>query len=179
MNKVIDWTYLPWDEQGTAGTVCGICLIIGVIFILVTQIIRRTNLGYNIHQAPFVSMEMAVLSLILNTAVFALFFWYAAIGISLVFSFAFYISGRGIQKNIYFEEKEGRWGLFPPLRKVRGELFADTSLEEQLEWKRKVDASFKKIHPLWFFPLTTVLPFIIILILQALGLPYIFVPHAI
>ncbi len=179
MNRVIDWTYLPWDEQDLAGTVCWTCLVLGVIFVLVTQIIRRTNLGYNIHQAPFVSLEMASLAVALNTAVFALFFWYAALAVSLFFSFLFYISGRGIQKNVYFEEKEGRWGLFPPLRKVRGELFADTSVEEQLEWKQKVDATFRKINPLWFFPLTVLLPFAVMLILKLCGLPYIFVPHAI
>jgi len=179
MDRVIDWTYLPWDDQGMAGKVCWTCLVIGVIFVAVTQIIRRTNLGYDIHQAPFVTMEMTVLAITLNTAVFALFFWYAAIAASLLFSFAFYLSGRGIQKNAYYEEKEGRWGLFPPLRKIRGELFSDTSVEEQMKWKTQVDATFRKINPLWFFPLTVAVPFVIMMILRLCGMPYIFVPHAI
>ena len=179
MDRVIDWTYLPWDDQGMAGKVCWTCLVIGVIFVVVTQIIRRTNLGYDIHRAPFVAMEMTALAITLNTVVFALFFCYAAIAASMLFSFAFYLSGRGIQKNAYYEEKEGRWGLFPPLRKIRGELFSDTSVEEQMKWKAQVDATFRKINPLWFFPLTVAVPFIIMMILRLCGMPYIFVPHAI
>lgn len=179
MNSVIDWTYLPWDDQGLAGKICWVCVVIGVLFVAITQVIRRTNLGYNIHQAPFVTMEMSVLALLLNTAMFALFFWYAAIPMSLFISFLLYISGRGIQNNVYYEEKEGRWGLSAPLRKIRGELFSDTSIEEQLQWKQNVDATFKKIPTIPFFLLTVAVPFLVIITLKFCGFPYIFVPHAI
>ena len=178
MNQVIDWTYLPWEEQGTAGNICWVCFVIGALFLLVTQIIRRTNLGYDIHSAPFLSMECTVLALVINTAVYTLFFWYAAWAVSLAFSIAFYISARGIQKKIYSDEKDGKWGLFPDLRQVRGELFSDLSIEEQMEYKKKVDATFKKLDPRLYFPLTVILPFLLILILKLCGLPYIFAPHA-
>lgn len=179
MNAVIDWTYLPWDNQAVAGKVCWVCVVLGILFVAVTQVIRRTSLGYNIHQAPFVTMEMSVLALLLNTAIFALFFWYAAIAASLFISFLLYISGRGIQKNVYYEEKEGRWGLSAPLRKIRGELFSDNPIEQQLQWKQQVDATFKKLHPVPFFAITIIIPFLIVIILKLCGLPYIFVPHAI
>ncbi len=178
MDRVIDWTYLPWDEQGMAGNVCWICLLAGVLFAAITQIIRRTSLGYDIHQAPFLNIEMVGYALALNTAVFSLFFWYVAIFVSLFFAFIFYVSARGIQNKVYYEEKDGRWGLHPPLRQIRGELFSDLSIEEQLEYKAEVDRRFRKLSPLWYFPLTILLPFAVVLILQLCGLPYIFVPHA-
>lgn len=179
MNTVIDWTYLPWEEQATAGKVCWVCFLIGVLFVLITQIIRRTVLGYDIHQAPFVTLEMGTLAILINTAMFSLLFWYAAIAASLFISFLLLLAGRGIQKNAYFEEKEGRWGLHPAIRKVRGELFADTTVEEQLAYKQNIDATFRKIRPLPFFIITVCIPFLVMLILRACGLPYIFVPHAI
>ena len=100
MNAVIDWTYLPWEDQGMAGNICWVCFVVGVLFLLITQIIRRTNLGYDIHCAPFVSMECTVLALVINMAAYTLFFWYAAWAVSLVFSFAFYLSARGMQNTI-------------------------------------------------------------------------------
>jgi hypothetical protein len=33
---------------------------------------------------------------------------------------------------LYFEEKEGRWGLYPPLQKIRGEMFSEQTPEEQV-----------------------------------------------
>lgn len=179
MNNVIEWTYLPWDVQGVAGKVCWPCVLVGVLFLLITQIIRRTPLGYDIHHAPFLSMEVTGLVLVVNVAIYSLFFWYVAIAVSLFFTFIFYISARGIQNKIYYEEKDGKWGLHPPLREVRGELFSDLSVEEQLEYKAEVDRKFRKLSPWWYFPLTVLLPFVIILILKLCGLPYTFVPHAI
>ena len=179
MNNVIEWTYLPWDVQSFAGKVCWPCVVIGVLFVLVTQIIRRSSLGYDLHHAPFLSMEVTVLALVINTAVYGLFFWYIALCVSPFFSVIFFVSARGIQNKIYHEEKEGRWGLHPPLREIRGEMFSDLSIEEQLEHKAKVDKTFRKLSPLWYFPLTILVPFAIILLLKLCGLPYIFVPHAI
>ncbi len=178
MNNVIEWTYLPWDIQGMAGKVCWPCVLIGILFVLITQIIRRTPLGYDIHQSPFLSLEVTGLALVINTAVYALFFWYVAMAVSLFFTLVFYLSARGIQARIYFEEKDGRWGLYPPLQKIRGELFSDQTPEEQLEQKAQVDKTFRKLSPWWYFPLTILLPFAIILLLKLCGMPYIFTPHA-
>lgn len=178
MNNAIEWTYLPWDVQGLAGKICWPCVVVGVLFVLITQIIRRTPLGYDIHHAPFLSLEVTGLTLVINTAVYSLFFWYVALPVSVFFSVLFFLAARGIQKHIYFEEKDGCWGLYPPLRQVRGEMFADLPVEEQLEQKQKVDATFRRLNPLWFFPLSVLLPFAVILLLKLCGLPYIFVPHA-
>ncbi len=178
MQGVIDWTYLPWEQQGLAGNICWLCLLAGVLFGVITQLIRRTSLGYDLHGAPFLTMEGAGYALLLNTAIYALFFWYVAWAVSLFFSWLFYVSVRGIQGRIYYEEKDGRWGLYPPLRQIRGEMFSDLSVEEQLQYKQEVDRRFRKVNPLWYFPLTVLLPFGIILLLRLVGLPYLFVPHA-
>ena len=178
MNAVIDWTYLPWEQQDTAGKICWACLLVGVFVLLTTQIIRRSSLGYDIHEAPFVSLECTLLALAINVAIYALFFWYVAAVISTGFSLAFYWSARGMQNKIYYEEKDCKWGLCPQLRNIRGEMFSDLSVEEQLDYKKTVDASFKKLNPLWYFPLTVLLPFGIILLLMLCGLDYTFVPHA-
>ncbi|MBR5782968.1 MAG: hypothetical protein IKY33_01940 [Clostridia bacterium] len=176
---VIDWTYLPWDKQSVAGYICWACVLICAAFLIVTQIIRRTNMGYDIHCAPFVSMECTMLSLCINTAVFALFFWYAALAISLGFAAVFYLAARGMQNKIYHDEKDGKWGLFSDLRQVRGELFSDLTVEEQLEYKKKIDATFRKLDPRLYFPLVILLPFVLMVIMKMCGLPYIFAPHAI
>ncbi len=178
MKSVLDYTYLPWEDQRLAGKICWIVVVIGILFLLVTQLIRRTRLGYEIHAAPFVTMEMTVIALCTNTAAFALFFWYAAFGVSLFFSLMFFISGRGMQKNIYLDEKEGKWGLCPALRVIRGEMFSDTDIAAQIEHKKKVERTFKKMAFWWYFPLTLLLPFALILVLKLCGLPYIFVPHS-
>ncbi|MBQ6947219.1 MAG: hypothetical protein IJN42_04145 [Clostridia bacterium] len=178
MYNAIEWTYLPWDVQGMAGKVCWPCVMVGVIFVLITQIIRRTRLGYEIHHAPFLSMEVTGLALVINTAVYSLFFWYVALPVSLFFTTILCISARGIQNKIYSEEKDGAWGLHPSLRQVRGEMFSDLSVEEQLEYKKKVESSFRKLSPWWYYPLTVLVPFGVMLLLKLCGLPYIFVPHA-
>lgn len=179
MEEGIKWTYLPWMTQSTAGDICWVVVVVGAVFILVTQCIRRTKSGYDLHEAPFVTMECTVLALLVNTAMFALFFWYAALAASLFFSLMFYLSARGMQKKIYFEEKDGRWGLHPPLRQVRGELFSDLPIEEQLEYKKKIDATFKKVQPWWYFPLTIAVPFAVVLIMRLCGFDYIFTPQPI
>ena len=179
MEEGIKWTYLPWMTQSTAGDICWVVVVVGVVFILMTQCIRRTKAGYDLHEAPFVTMECMVIALLVNTAMFALFFWYAALPASIFFSFLFYLSARGIQKKIYYEEKDGRWGLHPPLRHIRGVVCSDLPVEAQLEDKKKVDVTDKNVNPLWYFPLTVIVPFAVVLIMWLCGLNYIFTPQPI
>ena len=178
MQQIIDWTYLPWNDQGMAGTVCWACVIAGLLGGLVLAVLRYTRLGYDIHVSPFWTAQGYVYALAVNTAMCALFFWYAALIISVLFSTVCVVSARGVQKGALHDEKNGMWGLDPELRKVRGEMFSDLPEHEQVERKKDIEAAFKKTNPIPFYLITVCVPFAIMLILYGCGAGYIFVPHA-
>lgn len=178
MDSAIKWAYLPWLDQGRAGTVCWICLVCGVIFALTTQLLRHTRAGYDLHAAPFLTVEAYGYALAVNTALFSLFYWYVALSVGFCFALAFGCAVRGQQTKIYYDEKNGKWGLSPALREVRGELFSDLSVEEQLATKQRVDAAFRKLNLWIYFAATLVLPFAVMLIMYACNMGYLFVPQA-
>lgn len=161
-----------------AGTICWILLLLGIAAAVGMVVIRYSKIGYEIHVAPFVSAGAYIFTLLINSAFGALFFWQYAIGFSCFASLLAFCIARGIQNKAYFDEKNGKWGLSPELREVRGELYSDQSPEQQLEDKAETEASFKKLHPVYFFLLSLVIPAIFIAVLYLCGLGYITVPHA-
>ena len=178
MQQVIDYTYLPWENQDVSGVICWVCLVLGALLAIGCAVVRHSKLGYGVHVAPFWTFQVYGYALLVNTALFSLFFWYAAIAAGALFSTACVVGARGVQNKAYYDEKNGKWGLSPDLREVRGELFSDLPPEEQIKQKQQVDASFRKIKPLPFYLITLAVPFLIMLILYGCGAGYIFVPHA-
>ena len=178
MQTVIDWTYLPWEQARVCGSICWTCVALGAVVAIVTFIIQGTGAGHDIHVAPFTTVRAYGAALFINTAMCALFFWYAALPICLLISTVCAVSARGVQKNALVDEKNGKWGLDPDLRQVRGEMFSDLSPEEQIERKKEVDRTFRKTRVLPFFLITVGLPFLLIVLLYFCGATYVWIPHA-
>ncbi len=178
MQAVIDWTYLPWENARVCGVICWTCVALGLLFAIGTFVIAGTNAGHNIHVAPFTAVRAYGAALFVNTAMFTLFFWYAALPIGLFISTVCIVSARGVQKNALVDEKNGKWGLDPDLRQVRGEMFSDLSPEEQIRRKKEVERVFRKTRILPFYLLTICLPFLLVVILYFCGASYVWIPHA-
>lgn len=178
MDQVIDYTYLPWENQNVCGVICWICLAVGALWALASVIVKNSKLGYDLHVGDFWYVQAYGWALIVNTAMFAMFFWYAAAAIGALFSTVCISSARAGQQKAFIDEKNGKWGLCPALRQVRGELFADLPIEQQLEHKKTLERSFSKMKIIPFYLITLGLPFAVMLVLYFCSAGYIFVPHA-
>lgn len=171
-----EWSVLPWIFFGWIAYLIAAALGIGLLYTFVTAIIAHTPLGYNVHRQTILRTHAYVYGVCVNIAIFALFYWYIALPVSLLFSLVFFNSTRSLQKLAFEQEKNGMWGLSKELRIVRGELFSDESIEKQMEIKKQAEAFYRPLSPYLYFTLTVGIPFATVIIMYLCGANYLFAP---
>lgn len=160
------YTILPWMDGVCAGYIIFGAMALLICYSIFEFFFKRHNLS--MRRGTLAIIGNTVWPFCLNICIYALIYWYWAIPASLALSLIFWVIIRGELKTAHEEELEGCWGLFPAIRKIRGEAFADLSIEEQLAYKAHVKP--QKFYWWIYVPALVILPFCIILLLERLGI---------
>ena len=171
MKSPINYTVMPWMDSVVIGYIVPIAIAIILAYSIFAFFFRRHNM--TMRRGSFALITNTVWTLMINLCVFCLAFWQWAFLITTILSLLFVSVIRHELKTAYDDELGGRWGLFPAIRTIRGEAFADLSVEEQLAYKETVVPY--QFHWYYFVPITVLVPFCTILCLDLLGVAdYIF-----
>ena len=121
-----------------------------------------------VRKGTFSIIDNTVWALLLNTVLFTLLFWNVAFPFALGVGGVFIAVIRNDLKRAFEEERIGMFGMNEEMRLLGGEAYNDLSIEEQLAYKEKVKPY--KFDWWAFLLLVVVLPFLIMLLLEQLGL---------
>lgn len=159
------YTLLPWLDVLSAGKIIPPVGALLIIWCILAGLFKRWN--SRIRRGHFAVVDNTVWPLLLNTVVFTVAFWKwafpIAAGIGVIFIFVI----RNEQKRALEDERVGMFGMNPTIKQLRGEAFNDLSVEEQMAYKEKV--SPYKFYWWIYLPAVVILPFLLMLLLEALG----------
>ncbi len=161
-----NYTILPWMKYLSAGRIVSVALAVLAVYCLAEQIFKRRNI--TMRKGTLSLINNTVWPLIINSCIFAVAYWYWALPLALICGLVFIFIIKGELRTAYQEELEGYRGLFPAIRKIRAEAFADLPIEEQMEYKKSV-----KPHKFYWWiwlPLIVIIPFLLMLLLEQLGI---------
>lgn len=165
MRAPINYTVMPWMDGVIIGYIVPFALAVLVAYSIFEFFFKRRNL--TMRRGTLAMITNTIWALMLNLCVFSIAYWRWALIIAAVLSLLFISIIRHELKVAYDDELGGRRGLFPAIRTIRGEEFADLSVEEQMAYKKTV----KPYRFYWYFflPITVLLPFCAVLMLDLLG----------
>ncbi len=124
--------------------------------------------NYSVRRGTLSLISNTVWPILLNTCIFTIAYWQWAFPLATVMGLIFVSVLLHELKIAYEDEKEGYRGLNKEVRKLRAEAFADLPIEEQMAYKAKVKPH--KFYWWIFLPLVVIIPFLIVLLLEQLGL---------
>ncbi len=167
-----DYTLLPFYNPITAAKFCAVISITLLIFTVLKAIIRQKSM--TLRRAPFSVWSSAVTAALLNTVLCTFLYWQWAliVGVAITLAYAFYVSGEVKVSNS--EERLGVWGLNKDIRRIRGEIFNDMTLEEQAQYRKNVKEF--KFNPIIFFIAVMIAPLIFMGVCNMLDIGYLFTP---
>jgi ABC-type Na+ efflux pump permease subunit len=149
----------------SAGRIISVAAILLILYCIAEKIFKFFN--NTVRRGTLALFSNTVWPLLINIGVWSVAFWYWALPISLAVGVIFIPIIRHELKEAYTEELEGFIGLNEETKRVRAEAFADLSIEEQKEYKASVRPH--KFYWWLFVPLVALIPFLIILLLEQLG----------
>lgn len=170
-----DYTLLPFYNPLTAAKFCAVFAVLFIVFSVIRAIIYRRSM--TLRRGITAVVTSYISTALLSLALSSFLYWQWALSVSAVVTlvYIFYISGE--VKAASSEERLGVWGLNPDIRRVRGEIFNDMSLEEQLAYAKKVNEfRFNAIHKILFFVLALAVPLAFMFICNSLDIGYLFTP---
>ncbi len=159
------YTILPWMDALSAGHIVPVVLALLAAYCIFEFFFKRHNI--TMRRGTLALITNTVWPLLLNLCFFTLLFWQWAFVLSIVMGGVFIAIMRNELKVAYQDELEGFRGLSPEIRHIRAEAFADLTIEEQMAYKKTV-----KPHKFFWWcwlPLVVVLPFLLVLLLEQLG----------
>ncbi len=165
MKAPINYTVMPWMDAVVIGYIVPAAIAVILLYSVFEFFFKRRNM--TMRRGTLAIITNTVWVLMINLCVFTLAYWQWAFLIAAVMSLLFLSVIRHELKVAHDDELGGRWGLFPALRAIRGEEFADLTVEEQLAYKEKV----KPYRFRWycFLPVTVLVPFCMVLLIDLLG----------
>lgn len=164
-SEPLKYTFFPWMDSMTVGRILPALFILLVGYSLFEYIFRKHN--FSMRRGTLSIIGNTVWALLLNTCFFTIAYWKWAFAFSIICGLFFILVIRNELKVAYQDELEGYRGVNPEIRKLRAELFADLSIEEQMEFKKTVKPQRFPWY-LWL-PLVVIVPFLLILLLEQLG----------
>jgi hypothetical protein len=159
------YTILPWLNPLSASHIVFVVLGLLILYNIAERIFKRHNI--TMRRGTLALISNTVWPVLLNICFFTLIFWRWAFVLSLVMGVVFICIMHNDLKVAHQDELEGYRGLSPAIRSIRAEAFADLSIEEQMAYKKTV-----KPHKFYWWiwlPLVVVVPFLIVLLLEQLG----------
>lgn len=170
--KQSDYTMLPfYDGLLSAKLLLCFAALIIIITIIKTIIYRKS---ISIRQAPAAITFAYITAPLINMMFCTFLYWQWALALSAVISVIFAFTTAGEVKDANSDERMGIRGLNKDIRRIRGELFNDMSIEKQLEYRESVKpVRFSKIL---FIAITLIIPVLFIFVLQGLDIGYLLKP---
>lgn len=167
-----DYTLLPFYYPLTTAKLLFISFALLMTVLIIKTIIYKTSL--TLHRAPTAILFGYIQTCIINVMLCTFLYWYIALPICLVMSCVFAFTTSGEVKDANTEERIGVWGLNRDIKQIRGELFNDMSIEEQLEYSKTVRQT--KFSPILFVIITMLAALVFILTCHFLDIGYLFRP---
>ena len=149
----------------TVGRIVPVAVALLVAFCIFERVFSKHN--NTMRKGTMSIISATAWTLILNFIFYVIAFWQWAVGFSVAMALFFIVILRHELKIAYQDEKEGFRGLNPLIRSIRGEIFSDLSIEEQMEFKKNVKP--QKFYWYLWLPLVVGLPFLAVLLLEQLG----------
>ena len=165
VKEEIKYAILPWMDQLTVGKILPPVIGLLVAYCVFEYFFKKWN--YSMRRGTLSLITNTVWPLLLNTCIFAVAYWQWAFPLAAVMGLIFISVLRHELKVAHEDELEGYRGVNPEVRKLRAENFADLSIEEQMAYKQTVKPH--KFYWWIFWPAVIVIPFLIILLLEQLG----------
>jgi len=131
-----EYTVLPFYNNFTAAKLFAVFAIILIVYLIVKSIIHNRSL--TIHRAPFAVVTGYIGASIVNIILFTFLYWQWALPISIIVSVIYAFTTNKEVNAANSEERAGVWGLNKDIRRIRGELFNDMSIEQQLKYRKNV-----------------------------------------
>ncbi len=166
MGNKLEYTMLPWWDVMSAGRAVPVVLFLLVAWCLFAGLMKRYN--STLRRGHFSLLDNTMWPLLVNTVLYLVAFWYWAVPVAAGLGLIFESVIRNDLKRSLEDERQGMFGMNPHIKQLRGEAFNDLSVEEQMAYKEKVTP----IAFSWWIHLliVTVVPFLIVLLLEQLGL---------
>ncbi|MBQ6824891.1 MAG: hypothetical protein IJP27_09575 [Clostridia bacterium] len=161
----LKYTFFPWMDSLTVGKIVPIAVGLLIAYCLFEYFFKKYN--NSMRKGTLAIISATVWTMLLNICFFTVAYWRWAFLFSIALGIFFIIIVLHELKVSYQDELEGYRGLNPLIRGIRAEIFADLSIEEQMEFKKTVTP--QKFYWFIWLPLVVILPFLIILLLEQLG----------
>ena len=161
----LKYTFFPWMDALTVGRIIPAAIGVLVAFCIFERVFSKYN--NTMRKGTMAIISATAWTVILNFCFYVIAYWKWAIGFSVAMALFFIVILRHELKVAYQDEKEGFRGLNPLIRSIRGEIFSDLSIEEQMEFKESVKP--QRFYWYLWLPLVVGLPFLAVLLLEKLG----------
>ena len=167
-----DYTVLPFLDITITTRLLVATFLVFVFTLLVKQIVFKTSVS--LHRAPVSVLFAYICCSVVNVMFCTFLYWYWAAFLCTVMSVIYAFTTAREVKESNEEERSGVYGLNKDIRRIRGEIFNDMSIEDQLEFKKSVkEYQFSKIL---FIVVTLIVPALAITVFHFLDIGYLFFP---
>ncbi len=168
----LKYTILPFFDSITATK---LFFVVGVLILLYCAVYAAvTRTAKNLHRAPTVVGFAYVGASLCNILMTTMFYWYWALPLCVMFTLVFMFPTASEVKSANTDERVGVWGFNKELCRIRGEIFNDMSIEEQISYRESVK-EYRFNRPL-FVAVTLLVPVIFVAALYAADIGYLFFP---
>lgn len=165
-------TLLPFLNAIFAAELFGTLVLIIIAVYIVRKFVYKHSLTFR--RAPTAEVFYTIIAVLMNCVVYMFFYWYWALPVNIALSFAFMKAIEMEVKEGNEDERIGVWGLNNDIRIVRGEIFNDMSIEEQLEYTSKVkEYKFSRIR---FFAICIGVPLLLMAVFTVFDCGYLWFP---
>lgn len=167
-----EYTLLPFLSISLSARILVISFFVFLSVIIVRKIVFSRSLS--LHRAP-VTIFFDFIACSCGTVVLCSFlYWYLALPLCLAIALVYAFSAAREIKEANAEERMGIYGLNKEIRRIRGELFNDMTVQEQIEYRKTVkETRFSKIL---FVAVLMLVPIITIGIFYLSDIGYLFFP---
>lgn len=170
--EAVKYTLLPFLSPLLATRLFLVFGVLGLLIAAVRAVVFRRSL--RLHRAPAAVAFSVASAAVINVTVCTVFYWYWALPVCVAVAAIYAFTVAGEVKEANAEERIGVWGLNREIRRIRGELFNDMSIEEQLEYSRGMKEFV--FRPVLFVIAALAAPGIFILVCHLLPVGYLFFP---
>lgn len=168
-------TLLPFYDALTATRFFFIFFILIILCSALRAVVFRRSM--TLHRAPTAVVFSYIGASLANMLLCSVFYWYWALPLCIIITAVFAYSASTDVKEANNEERMGIWGLNKDIRRIRGELFNDMTVEEQLKYRQSVKEY--KFHVLPFFAVTLLAAALFAAVCKLSGLGYLLFPVAV
>ncbi len=167
-----DYTVLPFLDITVTTRLLIVTFLVFVFTLVVKQIIFKNSM--TLHRAPVSVIFAYICCSVVNVMFCTFLYWYWAVFLCTVMSLIYAFTTAREVKESGEEERMGIFGLNKDIRRIRGELFNDMSVEQQIEYRKNVkEYGFSKIL---FVVITLIIPALAIAVFHFLNIGYLFFP---